>query len=107
MRDEPHNPLPPGDEDDDSVVRLLECMITNLSERSLAQRIYVSPSSYAHAPFSERDLKRNDKVMDKLKNINGHCQGKLKYILKVYPNSKRYPYLIDCRHVGICWLRRP
>ncbi|KAG1040239.1 hypothetical protein G6F43_012332 [Rhizopus delemar] len=58
-------------------------MINNLSERSFAQRIYVSPSSCASTPFSERDLKRNDDIMGKLENIRGNSQDMLEYLSSV------------------------
>lgn len=75
----------PGDEDENDRIRLLQDMINNLSERSFAQRIYVSPSSCASIPFFERDLKHNDNIMGKLENIRGNSQSKLKYTKK---NSK-------------------
>ncbi|KAG1534264.1 hypothetical protein G6F49_013390 [Rhizopus delemar] len=58
-------------------------MINNLSERSFAQRIYVSPSSCASTPFFERDLKRNDNIMGKLENIRGNSQDMLEYLSSV------------------------
>lgn len=75
-------------------------MINNLSERSFAQRIYVSPSSCASIPFFERDLKRNDNIMGKLENIHGNSQGKLKYTKKI-PKSKTYSCSIDYSYAGI------
>ncbi|KAI9477916.1 MAG: hypothetical protein EXX96DRAFT_229960 [Benjaminiella poitrasii] len=73
----------PGDKDENDRIRLLQDMINNLSERSFAQRIYVSPSSYASTPFFERDLKRNDNIMGKLENIRGNSQDMLEYFSSV------------------------
>ncbi|KAG2228722.1 hypothetical protein INT48_007455, partial [Thamnidium elegans] len=70
----------PGDEDENDRIRLLQDMINNLSERSFAQRIYVSPNSCASTPFFERDLKLNDNIMDKLENIRGNSQDMLEYL---------------------------
>lgn len=72
----------PGDEDENDKVRLLQDMINNLTERSFVQRVYVSPSSSASTPFCERDLKFNNSIMDKLENISGDTQGKLKCTCK-------------------------
>ncbi|EPB80987.1 hypothetical protein HMPREF1544_12320 [Mucor circinelloides 1006PhL] len=47
----------PGDEDENDRIWLLQDnMINNLSERSFAQGIYVSPSSSASTPFFEHML---------------------------------------------------
>ncbi|KAG0980959.1 hypothetical protein G6F29_007434 [Rhizopus arrhizus] len=73
----------PGDEDENDRIRLLQDMINNLSERSFAQKIYVSPSSCASIPFFERDLKHNDNIMGKLENIRGNSQNMLEYLSSV------------------------
>lgn len=56
----------PGDEDEDTRIRLLQEMINNLTERSFAQRIYLSANSRSSTPFFERDLKPHDSVISKL-----------------------------------------
>ncbi|GAA5814541.1 hypothetical protein MFLAVUS_008038 [Mucor flavus] len=76
----------PGDESEDNRIRLLQDMINNLSERSFAQRIYVSTNSYFSVPFPERDLKLDNSVMIKLKNTKGNTQDMLEHLNAVNHN---------------------
>lgn len=63
----------------DNRTKLLQAMVNNLQERSFASRIYVSTSSYSSTPFFERDLKNDDGIIDKLSQVTGSTQGKIKY----------------------------
>ncbi|KAI9017929.1 hypothetical protein CLU79DRAFT_762270 [Phycomyces nitens] len=61
-------------------VKLLQKMVNNLENRSLTSRIFVSFSSCASTPFSERDTTTNKSVLAKLSNVNGDTQDMLHYL---------------------------
>lgn len=69
----------PANDNIDNRTKLLQAMVNNLQERSFASRIYVSTSSYSSTPFFERDLKNDDGIIDKLSQVTGSTQGKIKY----------------------------
>ncbi|ORX54058.1 hypothetical protein DM01DRAFT_1287208, partial [Hesseltinella vesiculosa] len=67
-----------GSEELDTRVRLLQCMIDKLKERSLATKVFVSTSSSASQPLCERDIVKDAKVLEKLIGLSGTTQGKSK-----------------------------
>jgi hypothetical protein len=46
---------PPTKDDEQSKIRLLTAMINNLEKRSFVDKVFVSPSAYASATFTNRD----------------------------------------------------
>lgn len=70
----------PTDNDIENNTRLVQLMVRNLKARSFATRIYVSTSSWASTPFAKRDLKPDNKVMERLEHVNGNTQDLLEYI---------------------------
>lgn len=58
-------------------------MVDNLQKRSLASKVFVSFSSCAPTPFSERDTTTDKSMLEKLSNVNGDTQGKSKW-MKTY-----------------------
>ncbi|RCH96882.1 hypothetical protein CU098_008060 [Rhizopus stolonifer] len=55
-------------------------MVDNLENRSLTTRIYVSFSSCASTPFSERDTTTSKSAIASLRNVNGDTQDMLQYL---------------------------
>lgn len=51
-------------------------MVDNLYERSLVDRVFVSPCSKVSSPLSARDLTEQDEILGQLKNIHGNTKGK-------------------------------
>lgn len=70
----------PTDDNIENNTRLIQSMVGNLRERSFATRVYVSISSWASTPFTERDLKADSKLMESFENVNGNTQDFLEYI---------------------------
>lgn len=62
-------------EDDDSRVRLLSQMIRRLRERSLVDKVFVSPRTNANDLMVDRDLVKNEELSRQL-NTCGDAQGK-------------------------------
>jgi hypothetical protein len=58
---------------------LLQRMINILYERSLTQKVFVSPSSSVKQALSKRDLADQD-ILSSLDQIHGNTQGKKKRI---------------------------
>lgn len=52
-----------------NLVNLLQTMVVNLYERSLADFMFVSPMDNANTPFSLRDIDCDMSVIRQLKNI--------------------------------------
>lgn len=61
----------------DNVINLLQHMVDNHYQRSLVDKVFVSPCSNASSPFSERDLSDQYEVFSQLKNVHGNTKGKL------------------------------
>ncbi|PHZ07179.1 uncharacterized protein RHIMIDRAFT_316939 [Rhizopus microsporus ATCC 52813] len=66
----------PSNDKNENRVKLLQKMVDNLQSRSLTTRIYVSFSSCASTPFSERDTTTNKSMIAKLSNVNGDTQDR-------------------------------
>ncbi|GAA5817681.1 hypothetical protein MFLAVUS_011232 [Mucor flavus] len=64
-----------GKEDKETRVRLLQAMVDNMLERTLVNKIYISPTSHADEPFSSRDINCDTNMLRELKNVNGNTQG--------------------------------
>ncbi|KAG1167377.1 hypothetical protein G6F36_012568 [Rhizopus arrhizus] len=64
----------------DNIVNLLQRMVDNHYQRSLVDKVFVSPCSNASSPFSERDLSDQCEVFSHLKSVHGDTQDMLKYI---------------------------
>ncbi|KAG2216305.1 hypothetical protein INT45_011237 [Circinella minor] len=76
----------PTGENVTSKTRLLKSMVSNLKERSLATKIFVSPCSWASSPLVSRDLQDISQViMDDL-SVDGNTQDLLAYIHSVDHN---------------------
>lgn len=58
-------------------INLLQRMVDNHYQRSLVDRVFVSPCSNAQSPFSERDLSDQNEVLSQLENVHGNTKGKL------------------------------
>ncbi|KAI7856102.1 hypothetical protein BDC45DRAFT_504321 [Circinella umbellata] len=54
-------------------------MVKRLKERSLVDKVYVSPSVNAIEPMVERDLIKNEDILKQL-NVDGDAQDLLNYI---------------------------
>lgn len=61
----------------DNLISLLQRMVDNHYQRSLVDKVFVSPCSNASSPFSERDLSDQFEVFNQLKNVHGNTKGKL------------------------------
>ncbi|KAG1462567.1 hypothetical protein G6F56_005492 [Rhizopus delemar] len=66
----------PSNDKNENRLKLLQKMVDNLENRSLTTRIYVSFSSCASTPFSERDTTTSKSTIASLRNVNGDTQGK-------------------------------
>lgn len=66
----------PGNENAQTRTRLLQKMIRILEDRSLATKIFVSPSCISSEPFNSRDNSLDKTAMTGLKNVAGNTQGK-------------------------------
>lgn len=66
-----------NNESDESRIRLLQQMAKRLKERSLVDRIFVSPRANANELMVERDLIKNEDFLKQL-NVDGDAQGKKK-----------------------------
>ncbi|KAF1806436.1 hypothetical protein FB192DRAFT_1337872 [Mucor lusitanicus] len=66
-------------EDDDSRVRLLSQMIRRLRERSLVDKVFVSPRTNANDLMVDRDLVKNEELSRQL-NTCGDAQDLLNYV---------------------------
>lgn len=62
-------------------VKCLQVMIDILHDRSLADKMFVSPSSRSTEPIASRDMKDSINLMTRLKNIDGDTQGSQKLFL--------------------------
>lgn len=62
---------------DESRIRLLQLMAKRLKERSLVDKIFVSPSANANELMIERDLIKNEDFLKQL-HVDGDAQGKKK-----------------------------
>lgn len=62
---------------DKNFINLLQRIVDNHYQRSLVDRVFVSPCSNASSPFSERDLSDQYEVFSQLKNVHGNTKGKL------------------------------
>ncbi|KAI9359143.1 hypothetical protein BD770DRAFT_320275, partial [Pilaira anomala] len=88
----------PSDVDPETRLKLLQKMIDNLLERSLAGKVYVSVSSNASLPFKERDSNKTDEIMKKLKHVTGNTPGMLEYLQCINHNI----CLASIDFAGIC-----
>ncbi|RCH80362.1 hypothetical protein CU098_005056 [Rhizopus stolonifer] len=70
----------PTNEDVDNRTRLMKSMITNLKERSLATKIFVSPCSWASSPLQSRDLQSNSQDILNNLSVDGNTQDLLTYL---------------------------
>lgn len=61
-------------------VQLLQTMVQNLRERSLADYVFVSPMENAIIPLHARDKKCNMDILKQLKDIHGNCADLLSFI---------------------------
>ncbi|KAG1140683.1 hypothetical protein G6F37_012940 [Rhizopus arrhizus] len=68
-------------ENDESRIRLLQQMTRRLKERSLVDKIFVSPRANANELMVERDLIKNEDLLKQL-NVDGDAQDLLNYINK-------------------------
>ncbi|CAO3664519.1 unnamed protein product [Rhizopus stolonifer] len=68
-----------GEVDDENRTRLIQLMCDRLRERSLVDKLFVSVCSNANHPISERDVKVNKKIIEKL-DVDGNTQEMLQYI---------------------------
>lgn len=64
-------------ENDESRIRLLQQMTRRLKERSLVDKIFVSPRANANELMMDRDLLKNEDLLKQL-NVDGDAQGKKK-----------------------------
>lgn len=64
-----------GKEDDDTRVRLLQEMVKKLMERSLVNKVFVSPRSSVSEVISTRDMDE-PVILQQLKNVDGNTQGR-------------------------------
>lgn len=62
----------PGNEEEETRLRLLKAMIHNLKDRSLVEKIYVSPSSKS----SERMIDRDSTTKEPINGSDGRMTGK-------------------------------
>ncbi|KAL1929732.1 hypothetical protein VTP01DRAFT_1870 [Rhizomucor pusillus] len=69
----------PGNENAQTRTRLLQKMIRILEDRSLATKIFVSPSCISSEPFNSRDNSLDKTAMTGLKNVAGNTQDLLHY----------------------------
>lgn len=67
------------DESDESRTRLLQQMAKRLKQRSLVDKIFVSPRANANEFMAERDLIKNQDLLRKL-DVDGDAQGEKKGI---------------------------
>ncbi|KAI8080850.1 uncharacterized protein B0P05DRAFT_468923, partial [Gilbertella persicaria] len=63
-----------------NVINLLQRMVDNHYQRSLVDKVFVSPCSNASSLFSERDLSDQYEVFDQLKSVYGSTKDMLNYI---------------------------
>lgn len=56
-------------------VKCLQAMVDLLHDRSLADNMFVSPSSQSTEPIAFRDMKDNTSLMARLKNVADDAQG--------------------------------
>ncbi|KAF7722064.1 hypothetical protein EC973_003746 [Apophysomyces ossiformis] len=61
-------------ENDESRIRLLQQMAMRLKERSLVDKIFVSPRANANELMVERDLTKNEDLLKQL-SVDGDAQG--------------------------------
>ncbi|KAI9473520.1 MAG: hypothetical protein EXX96DRAFT_463841, partial [Benjaminiella poitrasii] len=66
-------------ENDESRVRLLQQMARRLKERSLVDKIFVSPRANANELMVERDLTKNEDLLKEL-NVDGDAQKLLNFV---------------------------
>ncbi|KAG0960160.1 hypothetical protein G6F31_010933 [Rhizopus arrhizus] len=66
-------------ENDESRVRLLQQMTRRLKERSLVDKVFVSPRANANDLMVERDLTKDEDLLKQL-NVDGDAQDLLNYI---------------------------
>ncbi|KAI9267285.1 hypothetical protein EDC94DRAFT_633993 [Helicostylum pulchrum] len=64
----------------DNIVNLLQRMVDSHYQRSLVDKVFMSPCSNASSPFSERDLSDQCEVFSQLKSLHGDTQVMLNYI---------------------------
>lgn len=64
----------------DNLISLLQRMVDNHYQRSLVDKVFVSPCSNASSPFSERDLSDQFEVFNQLKNVHGNTKDMLNYV---------------------------
>lgn len=62
-------------DDNGTRVRLLQTMVDRLQEKSLVDRVFVSPFSSADEEINSRDTQDNF-AMNQLENVSGNTQGK-------------------------------
>ncbi|CAO3677780.1 unnamed protein product [Rhizopus stolonifer] len=60
-----------------NIINLLQRMVDNHYQRSLVDKVFVSPCSNASSSFPERDLSDQSEVFSQLKSVHGNTKGKL------------------------------
>ncbi|KAI7866947.1 uncharacterized protein EV154DRAFT_540974 [Mucor mucedo] len=73
----------PSDVNFETRLKLVQQMVDNLRDRSLVDKVYVSVSSHASSPFNERDLNKNDGIMEKLNHVTGNTSDMLEYLQSI------------------------
>ncbi|KAG1548754.1 hypothetical protein G6F49_009805 [Rhizopus delemar] len=73
-------------------------MVDLLHDRSLADKVFVSPSSQSTEPIASRDMKDNTSLMARLKNVDGDTQGSFNEndMLKFIRLQGKKPVVITC-----------
>ncbi|KAI7893289.1 uncharacterized protein EV154DRAFT_417191, partial [Mucor mucedo] len=73
----------PGDVKNEQRQKLLQKMIDNMTDRSLADNIYVSVCGPSSSPFKERDLNEDNEIRSKLEHFNGNTQDMFMYLQSI------------------------
>ncbi|KAI9475443.1 MAG: hypothetical protein EXX96DRAFT_484797, partial [Benjaminiella poitrasii] len=77
-------------------VELLQAMIDNLYERSLADYVFVSSMNNANTPLSSRDHECDMQILCQLKNIHGNSKDMLHFI-----TNRQKACLITCDYTDL------
>ncbi|KAI7905104.1 uncharacterized protein BX663DRAFT_501741 [Cokeromyces recurvatus] len=77
-------------------VELLQAMVNNLYERSLADYVFVSPMNNANSLFSSRDLECDMNILSELKSIHGISKDMLHLI-----TNRHKVCLVTCDYAGL------
>lgn len=70
-------------ENDESRIRLLQQMARRLKERSLVDKIFVSPRANTNELMVERDLIKNEDLLKQM-NVDADAQGKKKSSTRLF-----------------------